>query len=205
MERMYGSEQFVDHPDKLWMKIKKWNSLRPKDWPVLQKLAIWRWQTAVQADRPIRHILADESLVELARTAKLDEKQLANKRFIRPGWLKRYGKDIIEIHSSARALSKSEWPVVQRPPDYPSNVEQIAEFAYIRVLECARNHQLTPSWLISKKELLKAVNGLLKGEDSGLEGWRKALLEKELTPVLEGSLSLRVHGDRLMWVETASS
>ena len=69
------SANYVADPETIWRKIRGAGKLKGVQLAVLQQLAAWREQTAMNRDRPIRWIIKDEVMLDLARFApdKLDK------------------------------------------------------------------------------------------------------------------------------------
>lgn len=202
MTRSYGPELFTERPDRLWQKVKRWNSLSPKDYVVLQALARWRDEEARRIDRPIRMVLSDEALIELARTSKLDQAALQSKRFASAGFLKRYGDSLLTAHGQARETPRSEWPKLVRGPSVAPQAERMAGLAWLLVESIAERMSMAPASLIAKRELPALVELILKGEAlSGiLDEWQAGLLAEPLRDLVLGRTALAVRKGELAWI-----
>ena len=67
-------------PYKRFMKIKNLRSLRPRNLTVLQEIAAWREEEAVNRDCLAKAIIRDETLLEIARKIPRDVKALSRVR-----------------------------------------------------------------------------------------------------------------------------
>ncbi len=199
------NDLFDPVPGELWKKIKRAGSLRSGDAAVLRELAKWRDDLARQIDKPVRFILNDEVMVELAKVKELGMEQLANRRGVSSGFLDRHGQTILECHRRARALPKSEWPPRKdRRSNAPSDkAESLAELAWLLVKEVAKKANIAPGHLILKKELPGVIDAYIQRRDWEkhpiFRGWRESMAGKPLIELIEGRLSIVVHHQQILW------
>jgi ribonuclease D len=207
MTRSYDPVLFTERPDRLWQKVKRWNTLSPKDYVVLQALARWRDEEARRIDRPIRMVLSDEALIELARTTKLDQAALQSKRFASTGFLKRFAEALLVIHRQARETPRSEWPKLVRIPTVAPQAERVAGLAWLLVESIAEQQSMAPASLIAKRDLPALVDLILKGEElnTTLDEWQAGLLAKPLQDLVLGRTALAVRKGDLAWIPTAAN
>ena len=200
---------FNPNPDQLWTKVKKAGTLKSKNAAVLRELAKWRDATARAANRPIRFILSDEVLIELSKIEKLTLEQLISRRGLQGRFVDRYGQTLLDLHAKARALPKTEWPFFGNPRRKPPSgrIEILADLAWLLIKEIAREADIAPTHLISKKDLPYFVEAYTQNEDlspfSLSQGWRKEMVGELLFRLLEGRLLLQVKNHRLVWQEQA--
>ncbi len=155
----------------------------------LQQLARWREQQAQSEDRPRRFILADETLIKIARENPTQITQFSTK--ILPGerQLKRYAKAIINCLQQP----------LQKEIDF-SNLNRGSQQAKARAVlkhwkkitaEIAQNHQLPESVLCSNR-FLNGVYLFLTTQNHSApiywNHWRKQLLEAPFRQILQQQL-----------------
>src|SRR5262245_32928999 len=82
-------------PQTLWMRISRMRSLDRRGLAVLRELAIWREEEAQRRDEPRGRIVADETLVEIARRAPKKPEDLKPLRTLHPRELARSGGGLV--------------------------------------------------------------------------------------------------------------
>ena len=201
---------FDPDPDQLWRKVKKAGSLRQKDLPVLQALAAWRDQTAQRQNKPVRFVISDEVLVELAKVPTLTLEGLKARRGLHPRMLGRYADDMIQLHAEARAKPKSEWPHSKqsgRPPSDKS--ESLADLVWLLIKEIAHTADMSPANIILKRDLPGYIDALIFNRDTRSypieHGWRRDLVGQPLRNLLKGQLIIKVKRHRIVWEEKAEN
>jgi len=196
---------FEPDPDDLWRKVKKANSLSPKNLAVLQVLARWRYETARKIDKPLRFVLSDEVLIEFAKVRQLGREGLHSRRGTQNKILDRYGDEIIDLHARARALDKDQWPVSrkhrEKPPSEKS--EALADLGWLLIKEIARGAELSPTHLTSKKEMAYFIDAHLKDgkpqDFDFMKGWRGQMVGQPLLDLIEGRISIAVRNHQIVW------
>ncbi len=206
----FDRKLFEPDLDQIWRKVKKSNSLSPKNLAVLQALARWRYQTARELDKPLRFIVSDEAMVELAKVDILTHESLSTRRGMQSKVLDRYGDDIIDVHEDARALPRENWPVTRsnrdRAPSEKS--EALADFGWLLIKEIARGAHIAPTHLTSKKDLACFIDAFIQDGDLSdfaiNKSWRKKMVGQPLIDLIEGRLVLQVNEHRIKWVNEGS-
>ena len=203
----FDLSRFDPDPEELWRKIKKAGNLRARNAVVLRELAIWRDRIARAGDKPVRYIISDEAMIELAKADRLNLDVLGARRGLQPRFIERYGKELIECHQHARKIPKDEWPDVRslydRGPSEQS--EALADLAWLMVKEIAKKSDMAPNNLVSKKGLTTFIDAYLQGrklDDFPLhQGWRGAMVGKPLINFIEGRVAVKVENRRIVWQE----
>ncbi|NOX09165.1 MAG: ribonuclease D [Gammaproteobacteria bacterium] len=93
LKELNGAFSDISHPqrfevpyEKMWRKVKGHRHLPREEQVLLKSLAAWREKEAQKIDRPRRHTLSDEGLIEIVKQRPQDREQLLGL----PA-LKRYG------------------------------------------------------------------------------------------------------------------
>jgi ribonuclease D len=205
VEDQLNQKLFEPDLDELWRKVKKVSSVRERNLIVLQALTRWRHETARVIDRPVRYLLSDEVMVELSKIDHLTMENLNSRRGMQPKIIDRYGAELIDLHTTARAKPKSEWPTLRennrRPPSEKS--EALAGLAWLLLKEIASKADMAPSNLINKRDLANFIETHHRGGDLSQfpigSGWRKKMVGAPLLDLIEGRLAIRVVKRRIIW------
>ncbi len=169
--------------DELWQKVRGANTLKGVQLAVLQQLAQWREQQAVEKNRPRRWIVRDDVLLEIAR--QLPQTAAALTKI--PGseaFLQKNADVIVALVEQGKAIPPSQWPTSAKFSRLTPEQEAKVDLLMAVVRTRAAQAQVTPSVLASRKELECLVQG--NKPCSVVRGWRAELVGNELQAILEG-------------------
>ncbi len=183
--------RYTVEPEKAWRKVKGASRLKPAQLAVLQQLAAWREQRAVQLDKPRRWILKDDPLLDLARQQPKTQDKMSHIRGLDAGLLKRSGNELLDLIEKAQATPREAWPSLPKGPRLSPAQEPLVDLGMALLRERCREQNISPGAVGSRKE----IEALLHGEDSELpllHGWRRAVAGETLQRLFAGELSLSV-------------
>lgn len=181
---------------KLWKKVRGNTKLKPKNLAILQYLAAWREEAAIQKDVPRKRILNDDILLELANQIPEKIADLHQCQFLSKKQISSYGNALLESIKKALALPQEEWP--KHPTHYTLTQQQDAMadcLMAINHLSAAQNN-ISPNCLCNRKELEQLVIG--KRELNILTGWRYELAGKDLLSFINGESALCIDSNSLL-------
>lgn len=195
---------FEPEPSMMWRKVKKSNSLAPRNQVVLRSLAQWRFETARELDKPLRYILSDEAMIELCKLGKLTREGLSSRRGMQSKILDRYGDQIMKLHAEARQMPKGDWPQNEKRGKPPSEKsEGLADLVWLLLKEIAREMDMAPTHLINKKDLAPYIENLLRGKDVSHypigRGWRSQMVGEPLRDLIDGKITIGVRNHQIVW------
>jgi ribonuclease D len=185
-------------PDTAWERLPRIGQLDPRARAVARELAAWRERTASREDRPVGSVLADPTLVELAKRQPSTVRGLEQIRGIHPSGIRRRGDDILQ--AIARGLEAPAIPRDQvRGRSDPGDAPLIAlaeALLRARALEAGLAYEL----IASRNELELIVGAARRGEREPdvrtLTGWRRELVGADLRDLLAGRSAISVGADR---------
>ncbi len=188
-ERLY-----LPDPDNAWRRVKGYRKLRPKQLAILTGLAEWREQEAVARDRPRRWIMKDEAMVDLARRQPASVEDMADMRDVPPAVRQKHGETIVAIVKSGQDRTP---PAMAATPDRltPAQDAQVDALMALLRARCAE-HEMSPAQVATRKHLEALVRG--DRDIPLLKGWRAAMAGRDLEKLLQGELSLRMDGEKLI-------
>jgi ribonuclease D len=192
-------------PETAWERLPRIGQLDPRSRAVARELAAWRERVAAREDKPTGTVLADASLVELAKRQPRTLEQLAQTRGVHRGTIRRRGEQIlraIERGRQAPPIPREERHSHSEAADAP--LIALAEaLLRARALEAGLAYEL----IASRAELEQIVAAERRGEPEPavrtLEGWRRELVGEELRALLEGRAALRVGAGRQLALDPA--
>jgi ribonuclease D len=178
------------------MRVKGSGALRGRQLAMVRELLAWREELAKQRNRPVRVVLKDHLLVEIARL------ELGSFKDVRD--LRGLNLSDRDVRGLCRAVEKAvntpgeQWPVLA-----PRDFESPREAALIALLGAVirsycLEHDLAYGLTATKKSILELVRHCTAGnpqernEVELLCGWRGRTVGEMLESVLTGQCSIRV-------------
>ena len=183
-------------PKKLFMRIKNVRSLAPRNLAVMCELAAWRQQEAQTRDCLAKHIIRDESLLEIARKAPRGEQDLGHIRGFHRKEATRSSKEILAAIQRGLEMPEDQIPRLPELDVYrsPPGVEELLA-AYVQVR--ADELKVEPTVLADRKKIHDFVKCYYQGKSSVeghflYRGWRKEGIGTLLHSVLKGEQCLTI-------------
>jgi ribonuclease D len=182
-------------PASVFARLPRINSLDPGQRAVALALVEWREQLAQESDRPVSSVLADASLVEIAKRRPQSMERLTQIRGVHEGTLRRRGRQIIDVVREGR--ERDGIPVDgQRPPQPDPADTPLIALGEALVRTRASEEELAYELLAARADLQRIVTALREGlPEPGvrtLQGWRREVVGDELLELLNGRRTLRV-------------
>jgi ribonuclease D len=164
---------------------------------VLARLIEWRDQWAQSRNRPIRALIRDDVLVELARRRPSQASDLEVLRGFPQARNRRVVDELLEIIVDAAKTPRSEWPEpFERREDPPMEVAILDLLSAITQAIC-HEERLSRNLLSGTqrlRELLDHAAGRRKELPQLLRGWRAEFIGKRLLELLEGRSEIHLSG-----------
>ncbi|MET0279815.1 MAG: ribonuclease D [Steroidobacteraceae bacterium] len=166
---------FID-PEKAYERLRWHAELDQERARLLQKLAAWREQRAMDKNRPRSWIVDDAGLRSLTIRAPRNEEQLARIEDLTPGFVERSGGAILAlINEAGLPAVLPPLPQRERPdPELQARVKRLAGIVQQRASELA----LAPEVLATRRELESIARGETTAEV--LAGWRRETVGVQL-------------------------
>ena len=148
-------------PKKLFMKIKNVRSLAPRSLAVMCELAAWRQQEAQTRDCLAKHIIRDESLLEIARKAPRDDQGLGHIRGFHRKEATRSSKEILAAIQRGLEMPEDQIPRLPELDIYrsPPGVEELL-VAYVQVR--ADELKVEPTVLADRKKFMISLSATIR-------------------------------------------
>jgi ribonuclease D len=184
-----------DEPNgERWRKLRGLNALDRRRLAIIRELYIWREQKAARTNRPVRTLVRDDLLIEIAKKNSTRERDL---QVIR-GLPKRDLGEISQTIERARSLPPETWPeVIDRDQDAPQVLLVASVLTAALGDLCARFH-LAPALVANSQDIKQLVRARFHGQEPAddlliTKGWRGAHILPELLALLEGRRSLLIN------------
>jgi len=192
-------DQVTDLARPSWAKLPGLNRLNRRELQISQLLADWRKRKAQETNRPLKRILRDDLLIELAKRQPHNEKEILATRDMNRDGYRRHFDDLLEVIAEGLKVDQAELPKL---PSATNNEPEIDTQVLGQLLAIALSNRCAQQNVARQivgtaADLKLLANWHLQNcpEDSRpriAKGWRAELCGDLLTNLLEGKICLRV-------------
>jgi len=180
-----------------WRKVSGSSGLSSRNQVVVRELWLWRESEAEHRDCPVRRVLRDDLIVELARRRSDDPKQIRAVRGMERGDLQRHVPAISQAIARALAVPDEECPETTNRETNPQ-LTMLGQFLTSALSSICREANVAASLVGTPSDVrdliafqLGQTNGS-SGPPSLARGWRAEVVGKMLDDLLEGKVSIRI-------------
>lgn len=193
-----ASKHLDQDPESRWRRVSGITNLKPAELVVVRQLYQWRQEVAEKRNQPVRRILRDDLIVELARLRSADVTRIKNLRGMN---FNRHAELLNEIAKCVKTATQSDpatWPDPVKGKSNHSKLNQVIQFAHTALGIVCRREQVAPSLVGTMQDLRDLVAWRLKLKSDNTEppalakGWRKEVVGDVINDVLDGKLSIKV-------------
>ncbi len=188
-------QTYTADPEAIWRKIRGAGKLKASQLVILQQLAAWREQRAIERNRPRRWILKDEVMLDLARFAPDSKNKLSQIRGLEPRDIERSGNAIIDIIATAKTIPEADWPILIKPVPLTNQQEALMDALMALLRKYCDEQSITPVAVASRKDIEQLVRG--ERDSQLLQGWRKRIVGQKLLDFLHGELAITANSQQL--------
>lgn len=182
-----------------WHRLSGTHKLSRRELAVLQKLATWREEEAAFRNRPVRRILRDDLVIDLAkRKPQTVQQALATRDLNRPEYKRRL-EDVVSVISTAMTIPDKELPtkVRSRRQESSSDEQVISKLLSLSLSNRCAELDISQTLVANNKDLAELVRHHRFGEKENvspriLEGWRQEVCGQLLLDVMDGKVGFRV-------------
>jgi ribonuclease D len=168
---------------------------------VLERLVAWRDQWAQEKNRPVRALIRDDVLVDIARRRPKSASELAVMRGFPQSRNARVVQHVLSLLEEAAAVPKSQWPVPteirEETPMMKATIDLLSAVTRAVCFENSVSHEL----VCTTQRLRELIDYDLGRESEPpvlLRGWRKDFLGQGLLNLLRGRSEVHFSG----WPQT---
>ena len=161
-----------------------------------QALAAYREDEAKRMDRPRRHVMRDEILLEIAADAPDTADEMAKMRGLPQGFANgRMGRDILKIIAEVKSRDPSTYPVLPKPYELPKSARSVSKMLRLLLMIKAAESDVAERLIASPDEL-----DVLAGEKNPdlpvLKGWRFEVFGRDALELKAGKIAMKYNPDR---------
>lgn len=153
--RLEGTKWEPDDPGSAFLKVKGARDLTRRELAILRELVVWRDAMARQLDRAAFRVVANDVLLEIARTTPASTEALGAIKGMPRGMLARAGRDVLDAVRRGLAVRESELPKFPRAARWekdPQLDEKVAALKAVRDV-AAKRLELDPALLCSRDRM----------------------------------------------------
>jgi ribonuclease D len=181
-----------------WRRLGGISSLPLRALAAVRELSNWRDAEAERRNQPVRRILRDDLLIEIAKRQSADPKRIRAVRGMERGDLQRYLPKLAACVERALALKENELPRLERKSSRPQ-LNLLGQFLSTALGSICRSAQVAPSLAGTAQDVrdLIAYRLNLGGFDEGevpllAQGWRAEVVGQVIDHLLAGDLAVRI-------------
>jgi ribonuclease D len=180
-QRLEGTRWDPEEPGLAFLRVKGARDLSRRELAVLRELVTWRDGIALQLDRATFRVVANEVLLEIARTAPTTVDALGAIKGMPRGMVERGGRDVLGAVAHGLAVPEAQLPKFARPPRRERDPHFDAKVSKLKAVrdEAAKRLALDPGVLCSRDRMEVIARALPRsteelGEVQGLRQWQIA-------------------------------
>ncbi|MBL4886312.1 MAG: HRDC domain-containing protein [Planctomycetaceae bacterium] len=184
-----------------WVKLPKVSRLSRSELAIARALFRWREVTGEKLDRPVRTVLRDDLLVEIAHRRPTSEAEILSSRDMQRSSYKRHVTDLLKVIQETMELPESEYPAkirTHRPENTKHDEQVLGKLLSIALANRCAECDLSPAMMGTANDLRDFVSWHFSNKDKQdslprlASGWRYEICGELLEDLLDGRVSLRV-------------
>lgn len=198
MQRMID-EVSAERAPESWMRLTGLHRLSARELAVAREVYRWREAEAAEKDRPMRKILRDDLVLEMAKRRPTTEADLLAVRDMNRPEYRKAAPELLAAVATGMSLPKNELPVLPKSLDEEKTHDEQVIGQLLGLALANRCAELNVAMTLVGKtsDLRHLVRWHAYGEREGdpprlTQGWRAEVCGDLLTDVLNGKITLRV-------------
>lgn len=184
-----------------WRRVSRISGLNPRSLAIVRELWLWRNEEAERRDCPVKRVLRDDLMVELAKRRTSDPNRIMAVRGLDRGDLRRAAPTLAACVSRAMELPESELPR-GAPREGATPEALLVQFLFSALGSICRSAQIAPSivgTVADVRELVAHQLGMRPRADGPAalaSGWRGEIVGNLIDELLDGKVAIRIDNPR---------
>ena len=181
-----------------WRKVAGSSGLSARSLAIVREVWMWRDREADRRNCPVRQVLRDDLIVELAKRRSAEPKQIGAIRGMERGDLRRAIPDLSHVIGRALSISDEECPDTIRTDTSPQ-LTMLGQFLSSALSSICRGAEVATSLVGTASDVRELVAYRLDengAASNGLpvlaQGWRALVVGQLLEDLLAGKVSIRI-------------
>ncbi|MGE0479678.1 MAG: ribonuclease D [Phycisphaerae bacterium] len=163
----------------------------------LELLIEWRDRWAQEKNRPVRALIRDDVIVEIARRRPREPTELQVLRGFPQSRNPKIINEVLAIIEKARQTPRDQWPAVHEPVEYAPMIRATLDLLSAVMRALCDEHGVSVDLVGSAQRLRELIDhdlGLTRETPALLSGWRGKFIGEPLRDLLRGRSELRFSG-----------
>lgn len=192
-------EVVAERGEQAWQRLPGIGRLNREELNLVRALYWWRDGEAAAKNRPVRKVLRDDLLVDIAKRRPVTQAELLATRDMQRSDFKKYAGDMLECIERARETPRNEWPqeLTSRHDDASQDEQIIGQFLGLALANHCADRNVAVSLVGTMSDLRDLVRWVNDGRPTSApprlaRDWRSDFCGDLLSEVLAGRMSIRV-------------
>lgn len=180
-----------------WRRVSGNSGLNHRSLAIVRELWKWRESEARRRDQPVRYVLRDDLIIELAKRQTSDEKRIRAVRGLERGDLLRRMNEIVACIDRALSLPDEQCP--PRAPRLPAPQHSVlGQLLFAALGSVCRQAQLAPNLVASPNDIRDWIAHRLAPDNHHrhppqlAHGWRAEFVGRLFEDLLSGKMAIRI-------------
>ena len=182
-----------------WRRVSGLHKLKPRELAIVRELFDWRDEVGQHKNQPVRRILRDDLLIELAKRKPKTPQDLTATRDLNRKNMFKLAPQVIQRIEKALQLPNDQLPQLEENPNTQQNQDEqvIGKLLGIALANRCAEMNVSQTLVGTTSDLRHLVRYHVYREQSDdrprlMTGWRAEVCGDLLTDVLDGKISMRV-------------
>jgi ribonuclease D len=176
-----------------WRKLRGLSGLERQQLAVVREVFAWREQRATVVNKPVRFILRDDLIVEIARRQPTTEHDLAVIR----GVTRHDLSGLFAATVRGTQLAEDQWPELAERDNDPPQVALMSNFLMAALASYCAEQRITPGLAATSQDVKQLIRDFLAKsvtpKETALQrGWRARHILPFLRGLLEGRQAMKI-------------
>ncbi len=182
-----------------WRRVSGLHKLKPRELAIVRELFDWRDEVGQDKNQPVRRILRDDLLIELAKRKPKTPQDLTATRDLNRKNMFKLAPQVVQRIEKALQLPNDQLPQLEENPNTQQNQDEqvIGKLLGIALANRCAEMNVSQTLVGTTSDLRHLVRYHVYREQSDdrprlMTGWRAEVCGDLLTDVLDGKISMRV-------------
>ena len=189
------------HDRKKWRRVSGISGLSRQSKAVVKELFFWRERTAEKRNMPVKRVLRDDLIIEMAKHPPVDIEQIKNIRGMERGDLRKVLPEIAASIKAGVECPEGELPVSQPRAEMPPQLNMLGQLLSSALQSICHKSQIATSMVGNPSDVreLIAHRLQLRGHEEPpklTQSWRAELVGILLEDLLHGKVAVRIDDPR---------
>jgi ribonuclease D len=191
--RLEGTRWAPEEPGSAFLRVKGARDLTRRELALLRELVVWRDAVALQLDRATFRVVANEVLLEIARTAPTNAEALGAIKGMPRGMVERASRDVLEGVQRGLAVPDADLPKFPRSARFDKDPDFDAKVGKLKSVrdDAAKRLELDPGVLCSRERMETVARALPRSKEElalipGLKNWQIGEMGDQFVAALAG-------------------